>query len=201
MTSEQQGGGGGSGLSREVLARLCRTASERLPDDEQIEQHWHPEWREYVRALKSLVYGAAKADIDNWDEREIERFTITLNALSSGLSTGYGMGLRDGTGVVFWTVRGVPLDNSDPHGCGEGPSVPEGASCSMRCHLERDWCLCREGCGETVDCSGWPCSTCVDCNLTHAICAVDCIFVLPQPPTDFTNPTSFKEFEYPLAPS
>lgn len=172
------------------VANLARDALKRLPEDKTIDDYWQPEWRVYLKALKSFVSDAADAEANKWDQPRISSFEIGINAVAMGLSTGYGMGIRDGTGGVFWTV--FADDGTGSPTCGPAPAYTPGASCSLKCSQERQWCLCKEGCGSTIDCSSWPCTECFDCNLNHAICAADCLLSLRKPPERFINPDGFR---------
>jgi hypothetical protein len=199
MNSEDQETGRAQPTAAHVAA-LCNRALGKLPDDKRIQDHWHPQWSSYVKSLKSLIVGASRAETDRWDDDRIKNFVTTFNALSMGLATGYGLGVRDGNGQVFWPVHQDTDPELDPFGCGNAPNYPPGASCALRCHFERNWCLCREGCDVTLDCGSWPCLDCFECNVTHAICAADCIFIEPPPPPPFVNPRVFNAFSYDVAP-
>jgi hypothetical protein len=171
----------------ETIQKVCRKALRSFPNIRRIGQHWNPAHQQFLTQVRSLLREGSKAKDNNWNPRQGEFFMKTIDALIDGFSIGHGAGFRDGTGVVF-------LDNRGAGGCGPRPAVPEGASCSLRCKLEHDWCLCNDCSAPDADCSeGWPCTSCFECNVAHTICMADCLLFDPPPPPDrldLVNPVS-----------
>lgn len=171
---------------RRIIAEGSKQALSKMPARKSLEGHWNNSARVLIVNIYDRLLEAQRAMEDCWSLERCNQFVLYFDATLGALDVGWDLGFRDATGVVFQR-KGT---NNDPHGCGNAPSYPEGASCSLRCSMEREWQLCRAGCGDTVDCSSWPCFACISANLDHAICAADCIFSQPQPQSDRLNPAS-----------
>ena len=48
-------------LSLAAVASSCAAALEGLPDDKTINDFWHPQWRQFIRSMKSLIAAGAQA--------------------------------------------------------------------------------------------------------------------------------------------
>ncbi|MES2797388.1 MAG: hypothetical protein V4683_15560 [Bacteroidota bacterium] len=113
----------------------------------------------------------------NLSDIEFQSLSSDLDATLNAIDRAYGS-----------KINYLQISTSDNQ-CNQCPTVPQGSSCSFRCSLERQCCFVRMGayklnpatgmCESTL--GGWPCTECVDCNITETVCYLDCIFKSPPP--------------------
>jgi hypothetical protein len=186
--------------ARSALETSCKNALRGMPSRRDLRGHWNNTASVLLLQIRRILEEGSRADSDDWDSHRCSYFITTIDVLLQALDVGWDMGFRDATGVTVQRSAGLATsrpkqDNpTDPYGCGPAPYYPEGASCTLKCSMERDWCLCRTGCGVDVDCGSFPCTECFECNLNHAACVLDCIFVVPPPDPGFLNPASLEAF-------
>lgn len=162
-------------MDADYVRTSCATALQELPTLQEIAYHRVVSERAVLQDIRAVLETCAKAK--NW--AAAEQAVASLDMLSARLESDPGLFTSRGdTTTVFQQQQGSE--------CGDGPSYPPGASCTLRCKAEREWCLCKDCVG--IDCSSWPCFSCVNCNLTQAACVADCILSEPPPPVRPTLP-------------